>query len=202
MKFSQVAEAYNMNSRNLDEARTSFEEEARNFIQTVSIFINSEIKKLNQNKILADRRHWHNAETTSSKAAMPLGFYAESKLLLAIRPPGAKNFKNRSGIISFQISFEEEMNQFAFKGVFTNTDEVNEYIDEKLAEICRVNLASLPAAFNKNEVHKTKEYVAFKCPLSNELWDEFGKLITALFEQCEKTIDSLYEAEKASQKTA
>lgn len=188
MKFSEIMEAYNLNVKNLDEARLSFEEEARNFIQTVNIFVNTDLKKRRQIKPASGVFYWHFAEAGSSKGATPLGFYAESILNFAVRPTGAKNFKNKAAMISLQVSFDQDTNQFAFKGVFTNTDEASDYLDEKLAEICKATQNTLPEAFKFSEVHRTKEYVAFKSPMNNELWDNFGKLIIEFFNLCEKAV--------------
>lgn len=202
MKFSDIAEAYNLNAQNLDEARTRFEEEVRNFIQMISQVTNREIKRLNADASLKERRHWHAAETNSSKAALPLGFYSESVQNLAIRPPGAKNFKNKAAIISFQISFDDSLGQFCFKGIFTNTNEVNEYFDEKFADLCREKIGSLPDVFKDNAVNRTREYIAFKAPLNGDLLRNVESLVKTFYELCDLTILNSLQEPKADQESA
>lgn len=197
MKFTEIAEAYNANVKNLDEARTNFEEEARNFIKTVTIFVNSETKKMNLDKSMKDSRFWNQAEVNGSKSSTPLGFYSETQLYLSIRPTGAKNFKNKGALVSFQVSFDDKLGAFSFKGILTNTDEVNEYLDEKLAEIAQGNFEKLPDAFRSFEIHKTREYVAFKAPLNNQLWDDFGKIVSEFLGLCDKTILAIFQPEPA-----
>lgn len=201
MKFSEIAEVYNANVANLDEARKAFEEEARNFIQTVNIFVTSEFKRANQDKTYSEFRYWNTPEIGSSKGATPLGFYSECRANLGIRPPGAKNFKNKGAYVSLQVSYDWSANQFMFKGVFTNSDEVNEFLDEKLAEIAQGTLESMPAAFKNFEVHKTKEYVAFKAPMNNEIWTEFGKIIQAFMNLCDKSVQAIVQAAPEKPKT-